>query len=85
MIEDDFRPGVMYIIRTRIGGQKLEREHCMTFLGHDWDDGLVFNARPYAGSQSLTLNMILSAIPVPSTGGRDNPAHYMNKVIHNVG
>ena len=73
--------GHVYLIRTRMGQQKYEREHLLTFLGDDSYLGLQFNARPYAGTQTLHWEDILEIRYVGAGVGRDNDEHYLNKVI----
>jgi hypothetical protein len=78
----------MYRVRTKIGQQRLEREHVMTFVGGSNLEGdarnqyLNFNARPKAGTQVLHWEDIISIEPVrDNSKTHDSPDHYMNKVV----
>lgn len=73
--------GYMYRVRTRTGQQKLEREHCMTYLGGNDRGELQFNARPFAGTQALDPATVTSIAPVRMSDGRESPAHYMNRIV----
>jgi hypothetical protein len=71
----------VYRIRTLTGQQKFEREHLMTYLGVDGNGDLQFNARPFAGTQTLREVDITLITPVRPSAGREDPEHYMNKVV----
>jgi hypothetical protein len=79
----DLRKGTMYRIRTIIGHQQLQREHVMTFLDYNVDHTeLFFNARPFAGTQTLRWKDILKIDVIRhNTQGRDSKLHYMNKIV----
>lgn len=74
-------PGYMYRIRTKTSAQKYEREHCLTYLGDNRNKTLSFNARPFAGTQELRPDEIVKLEPVRPGAGRENPAHYMNRIV----
>lgn len=74
--------GYMYRLRTKTGQQKLEREHVMTYMGEDINGEWVFNARPFAGTQTIRPADVTNIVPIrDNTGNRDSSAHYMNKVV----
>jgi len=71
--------GRTYRIRTIIGQQQLQREHVMTFLGVDKFNGyLEWNARPFAGTQTLRWDDITDMKVVTIVTARE---HYMNKIV----
>jgi hypothetical protein len=80
-MEQELCKSYVYRIRTRSGQQKFEREHVMTYLGEDLNGDLTFNARPFAGTQTLRKSEIVSIAPMRPSDGRDDQGHYMNKVI----
>lgn len=71
-----FVEGHVYRIRTLRDGDRLEREHVLTYLGGDQ-----WNARPYAGTQQVDVRSITGAEDLGPSGGRDDQRHRMNKVI----
>ena len=77
--------GHEYIIRTRDGLQKYPREHKMSYLGTDDNSmgELVFNARPFAGTQHFRASSIVASKDMGNSGGRECPDRYMNRVIKN--
>jgi hypothetical protein len=79
----NLRRQTVYKIRTLIGSQKLPREHVMTFIDTDRHNGnLIFNARPFAGTQELRWDDIVSIDVIRHNArGRDSDLHYMNKVV----
>lgn len=72
--------GYMYRIQTLTGAQKLKREHLMTYMDENVYGKLLFNARPFAGTQELDPDDIVGIVPVRPSA--DTTVHYMNKVIH---
>jgi hypothetical protein len=78
-----FWPGHEYIIRTRIGTQKLPREWRMGYLG--FSNGMEFSARgpdrthggQYGGTQVIGLEVIIYAKEVE----RDDAKRYVSRTI----
>lgn len=81
---EGFEEHGVYRFRTRDGRQRYAREHLLTFLTRDKFNGdLIFNARPFAGTQTFDRRTkFLHVEKVGTSVGRDDPRHYMNKVIH---
>jgi hypothetical protein len=75
----DFIEGHVYLLRTLRDGDRLEREHVLTYLGGDQ-----WNARPYAGTQQIPMSQITAATDLGDSAGRDDQRHRMNKIIRNV-
>lgn len=76
--------GRKYRLHTRIGQQKYTREHLLTYLGRGGSDGkgLMFNARPFAGTQEFRAEEIVAMWDQGPSSGRDSSDHYMNKVLN---
>jgi len=74
--------GHEYLIRTRTGQQRRERQHRMSFLGQDASAAFVqFNARPFAGTQTLHKHDIIATRDLGKSRGREDSKRYMNKII----
>ena len=75
--------GHEYLVRTRAGTQKLAREHRMSYLGTSaqGDGSLLFNARPFAGTQVIHPDHIVATCDIGLSGGREHNARYMNKIV----
>lgn len=72
--------GDIYTLQTLIPPQRLMRQHCMTYMGNDGQGHLLFNARPFAGTQQIHPETIKS-ISWVAHGGRDSDRHYMNRIV----
>jgi hypothetical protein len=79
---DSFEKGSTYVLHTRWGQQRFDREHVLTYMG----DGY-WNARPFAGTQQILASTIkyarkLSSVPsMQVDGGRGDKRHVMNRMI----
>jgi len=75
------RPGSEYLVRTQDGMQRYPREHRMSFLGANAHGDYMFNARPFAGTQTFRKTSIKATMELGDSAGRDDPKRYMNKII----
>lgn len=69
--------GHKYRVVTLIPPQRIEREHVVTYLGRLSLDNevLYFDARPYAGTQQIVPEHIMSCVRV-----QKDTNHYMNRL-----
>jgi hypothetical protein len=74
----DLIEGEKYVLTTRIGQQRLNRQHCMTYMSRNKQGQLLFDARPEFGTQTLNDADIIEARKVRSKKAE----HYMNRVLH---
>jgi hypothetical protein len=72
--------GHEYLVRTKFSSQQYQREWRMSFLGNDQDGTqFIFNARPAAGTQTLTPDSIFATKDLGPSAGRDDAKRYVNK------
>lgn len=73
-----FLNGHEYQIDTQDDSQRFPRRHRMSFLAESHGQ-LQFNARPFADTQTFRANVIVRAVHLGKSAGRDDDKRYMNR------
>lgn len=71
----ELEPGREYLVRTRTGQQRIDRESRMSFLGEGLG-ALQFNARPAGGTQSIDARSIVATRDLGPSIGREDARRY---------
>lgn len=75
----ELQVGREYEITTQLDGEarRIPYRHRMSFLG-EYQNGLQFNARPAAGTQTWRATSIIAVTDVGESGGREDDKRFLN-------